>query len=380
MGELVVKQDGNRIDLSFAGHDIWIEVSGIELPVLQDYSFAAWMLLPLAMQKNEPLHIKHPVDPLVIENAVKLGRVWEMWTPESFRAVSLTAETGLANVREVDTDARLFLYSGGVDSSYMLLQPETITPGSYALTIHGLDYKPANESGFKKLIEKTDPLLHRLGLKRIVVKTNLGRVVKNLALNHGFCLAGVGFLFRHMFSSVCLATDFDRVQSMLSFPWGTNFLTNDFFSGSDFKLLSMNSDVTRTVKVAYLAKDLDACNSIAFCTDTKYRPENCGQCNKCIRTKAMFLIENGSLPPIFKCGDFDKRHVSSLSLSKRSEMAFFSELLSRAKDLGVEGRLLGIQNKYDKSVKRLRRIPKNVIQKRLGKLRIKLIWSGLWRT
>lgn len=109
-----ISQDGNRLELSYADKHIWIEVEGIELPPLRDFSFAVWMLLPIAMQHRQPLHVAAAVDRRVLENARKLMQVWEMWLPETFRSVVLSADVELPDpIRAERTDARLFFYSGG---------------------------------------------------------------------------------------------------------------------------------------------------------------------------------------------------------------------------------------------------------------------------
>jgi hypothetical protein len=374
--DLLVQQNGNRIDISYAGYDVWIEVSGVDLPVLDDYSFAVWMLLPLAMRLRLPINVVGAVDKVVLDNARELAKIWELWAPEQFRSIPISAEIQRSNVRKSSSDAKLFLYSGGVDSTYMLLQPGVITSGSHALTVHGLDYKLKDEVGFSSLIDKTTPLLQRLGLKRIVLKTNLASVVKNLSLNHGFCLAGCGFIFRDIFSSVNIAADYNIAQEMLAFPWGTNHVTNPLFSGSNYRLGTMNGDVSRTEKIAFLGGDANACNSITFCGKWEHRPDNCGRCDKCIRTKAMFLVEKGEVPQIFKCNLFDKRHVNSIDLSTRKELAFISELITRARKNGVLNRLFGLDQRYERAIRTLSLDKKSRLSKLYKKIKHKLLWLG----
>jgi 7-cyano-7-deazaguanine synthase in queuosine biosynthesis len=334
------------------------------------------MLLPIAMQRRQSLHIAAAVDSQVLENARKLMQVWEIWLPETFRSVDLSADAEPPDpIRADRTDARLFFYSGGVDSTHMLVQPGVLTAGSHAVTIHGIDYKPDAHQAFADFMTKTTPLTERLALRRIIVRTNLGQITRNLALNHGFCLAGTGFLFRELFTSCHLAHDYTHAQSMLAFPWGTNYVTNAYFRGTDYKLTSMDADISRTQKVGFLATKPELLETITFCVNPSTRPENCGRCDKCVRTKAMFIVEHGSVPPIFMDSHFERHHTRSLNFNSRKEVAFFTELFARARAKGNQDQLLDLPHRYEVAVTRLRgsRLQSRV-ERVAEKLRKKSIW------
>jgi hypothetical protein len=380
---LNITQSGNRLDISFAQYDVWIEVSGFDLPPLEEYSFALLFLLPIAMREGISIECPYPVDPVALGNVRKLAEIWQMWVPEKYRSIEIIATGSASASQNRERNAQLFLYSGGVDSTFMLLQPGVVSQGDKVLTLFGFDYKPNNEAGFHKLIQKTDPLLVRLDLQRIVLKTNLGRITKDFGLTHGFYLAGSAFLFRQDFNYAFLATDFNIAQEMLVFPWGTNHVTNPLFAGSDFKLVSMNQEMSRTQKVAQLSHDLDACHCMTFCGDAHHKPDNCGRCGKCVRTKAMFLLESESLPDIFICNEFDSRHARSIDLYHRSELAFCAEMIKVAKEKNVLERLLEIPQRYEEAVLKLSLqdsgLGTKVMRKFLkirNKWRRKLIWHG----
>ena len=123
-----ISQNGNVIDLSGGNMSISYSVNGVELPELTDMSFAVWHLLPLAMRSGSTIHIDGPVDPLTCENAERMSRTWEMWRPADFKAVKVTALAPLP--RSGNRQDEVFMFSGGVDSSYMLLtRGRRQTPG-----------------------------------------------------------------------------------------------------------------------------------------------------------------------------------------------------------------------------------------------------------
>ena len=173
-----------------------------------------------------------------------------------------------------------------------------------------------------------------------------------LNLNHGFILAGVAFLFREHFSKVCLAADYNLVQQMVTFPWGTNFITNKFFKGDGFELETKNSEMGRAEKIASLIHHPTALSSLVFCGDGKHRPNNCGRCSKCVRTKAMFLLESEEVPDVFLDRDFDRRHALSLNLEKRNEAAVINELLIEAKKRGLNERISPLPSVFHAAIRK----------------------------
>jgi len=327
-----VAQRGNEVRIIGPnGLDMYFRVSGIELPGEVDPSFAVWALLPLAMRLGEDVEIAGAIDPQVEENARKLSRIWEIWAPRDFSEIRITAEGsrtyGAKSLRQT-----IALFSGGVDSTHALLAKERVA-GDRALTVHGMDYKLEADGGrFARLIQKTDPLLEYLHLPRVVIATNAARYIKNLRLTHGFILAACTFLLRDLFENAQVAADYSWEQDMVAFPWGTNHVTNRYFAGSGFALKTVGAEVTRTQKVGAIAARLPEPRSLSFCGNRHYRPDNCGRCCKCVRTKAMFIAMTGSSPDIFVDNTISAGLIGTVDLRDRKERAFFADLFAEARD------------------------------------------------
>ena len=139
---------------------------------------------------------------------------------------------------------------------------------------------------------------------------------------------------------------------MVTFPWGTNFITNDFFKGDGFELETKNSDLGRAEKIASLIHHPTALRSLVFCGDGKHRPNNCGRCSKCVRTKAMFLLELEEVPDLFIDREFDKRHALSLNVEKRNEAAVINELLIEVKKRGLSERLSPLPSVFHAAIRK----------------------------
>ena len=342
MTDFTIKQTGNKVEVHGGDLAITYEVFGMDLPEMADVSFAIWHLVPQAMVSRSSIHIKGVVDPLVIRNAKRLSRIWEMWAPTRFREVKISADEMLSPSRQARGRDIVF-FSGGVDSTFYLLNRGQRPRGGHVLTIHGMDYKFEDSDRFSELIDKTTPLLRNLNYKRVIIRTNAASYSQGARLTHGFTLSGCAFLLGDLFDEAILAADYTWEQDMVSFPWGTNHVTNRHLSGTDFKIETGSMEWTRTEKVEAIAKNHIACDSISFCVNYDMRPHNCGKCSKCIRTKAMFIASTGSVPAIFKDASLVEADLQGIDLPDRNEYAHFADLFLHARARGNLHKLPGLE-------------------------------------
>jgi hypothetical protein len=335
--------DGARVVLSGNDDVVTIDVDGPVKPDISRVDFAVWSLLPIAMSEGCDLHIAGTGDPITAHNAKQLSRIWELWMPERFRSVEVSFDDYAAGTRG---SGRLVLYSGGVDSTYNLLNYKKRGERPTLLTLQGLDYKYDDDERFARLIEHTRPFVESVSAGHILLKTDIHHAYRThgvkARIGHGFELAGALFLFGHAFEVGEIAPDFTPAQEYIAHPWGTNSVTNPLFASSSFRMETASNELSRTGKVRVLANSEVAVRSLSFCKDYDSRPLNCGICSKCTRTKAMFLATCGEVPPIFFLQDL-KPLDQVFDLEKRNERAFFVDLYQTARANGQLERLRGIE-------------------------------------
>jgi len=334
-------QAGNSISVEGDGIHIGFCVEGIELLPETDASFAVWGLLPIAMEEGFNIQINRPIDPQVAANAERLSRIWEMWVPSGYRCCSVSGMAGWYRAHRHRMPC-IQLYSGGVDSTFAILkQPEPRERG-YVLTVYGLDYRRGHgsEARFAKLIAKTDPLLERLNLQRLIVRTNAERSPQKLT--HGFTLAACTFLLSDLFEEAVIAADLTEAEDMVAFPWGTNHITNRYLTGSDFTLRTDCIEVGRSEKLAAIVASEIGLPFLSCCRQESAFPENCGTCSKCVRTKSMLLVTMGSVPEIFVDNTVNENLIEKLDLNNRFERAELFDLYHYAKQRGLEGKVPGL--------------------------------------
>ncbi len=260
--------------------------------------FALWSFLPVAMAEGKDLYINAPCTRIAIENAEKLIEVWACWLPGLYSLIKVNS----SEIREpFDTAGKkdLLCFSGGVDSTYTLLKKE-FPKGVDFITVQGMDYYVSDNVSFDRAKAKTAPMADRYSATRIFVRSNAYSVYKKYELapriTYVFVLAACSFIYMQNYATVTLAADFSLYQQLEELPYGSSYATDRFFSSGDFCLHSHAEDVTRAEKLPFIAENTDALRSLSFCKDRSVRPDNCGVCIKCMRTKYMFLASLGYIP------------------------------------------------------------------------------------
>jgi hypothetical protein len=311
-----VTQDGNNIKIQGDGLDIYYSVEGIMLPSEVDATFAVWALLPRAMEEGRDLHINRSIDAQVIANAELLSQIWEMWVPNRYRSISVRGQGEWSRSPRVRLP-QIQLFSGGIDSTFSILQ----NPQSHGVvaTVCGIDHLSEAKT-FARLIAKTEPILKHLNSSRIIIRTNAA--CKPSHLTHGMILASCLFLLSDLFEKGTIAADSTPAMDLVEWPWGNNHITTEYYAGSDFAVRAVGAEVTRTQKIASIARTGIDLQSLSFCRERNVIPSNCGSCWKCVQTKAMLLIATGSIPEIFIDNSFDESLMRKMLERPRTELFY----------------------------------------------------------
>jgi hypothetical protein len=330
-----VTQNGSRVDIQGDGIDVYFAAEGdIALPPRVDASFAVWALLPRAMEEGFNIYLNRPIDPQVAANAERLSQVWEMWVPEHYHSVHVHGQGEWTRTPRSRLPL-VQLYSGGIDSTFSILKNQNQKNRGFVATICGFD--KVKQANFSRLIAKTDPLVRGLNYDRLLIHNNV-KHNKSFSLTHGLTLASSLFFLSDLFEEGTIAADSTYAQEFLMWPWGNNHITNGYFVGSKFAVRTAGAEVERTEKIASIARAGIDLQSLSFCREKNAVPSNCGICNKCITTKAMFLIATGSIPQIFMDNSFDERPLKRLLDVRRERVAVF-DMYFYAKSHGLLDRI-----------------------------------------
>jgi len=291
-------QENNEVFLSSGNETFYFDCSGAANPDIEFADFAAWIFLPVAMVRNKTLMI-HGLGTLETKkNAERLSDIWACWLPKKYSLVNVEFSE-YRTLESTDHKKQLLLFSGGVDSTYAILNKQFEAKPDL-LTIQGMDYKISDQDRFAKAIEKTNILAETHADKRITVRSNAYDIYNkiNIAprLSFVFVLSSVSFLFIKNYKDVTMAADFALYQQFEELPYGSSIATDQLYDSGDFNLETFGNYVTRAEKLPSILSNELAVKSLSLCKDKKIRPHNCGVCSKCTRTKYMMLATSGYIP------------------------------------------------------------------------------------
>jgi hypothetical protein len=272
-------------------------------------------LLPLAATLGEPLRIPLPVDATLLDGAEQITRIWSSWYPQIARPRVEAEPDDRSRSAAADTAAAFF--SGGVDSFFTLLRVrDDVTaierpPVRSVVTVHGFDVPLHNSGAFARMRSRFDDVVGECGVTAIDVATNL-RITRWARapwgrLAHGCALAAIAHVLRTYSTVYIAATGGYRDLH----PWGSHPLTDPLLSTERTRIVHDGAAFTRVEKTRLLTTSNAAMRTLRVCWKSE-SDENCGRCNKCLRT--MLILE--LLGALDRCETFDASRVGIVAASR----------------------------------------------------------------
>lgn len=268
--------------------------------------FLAAALFP-AMKTGQPLHISGMVSPKLLAATQKMQETYHKWFPE-FQKIPLQAEPGSSEETNPASEVGLF-FSGGVDSFYTLLKRnEEITK---LVLINGFMYETSSQR--PKVTNEIRQVAKEMKKSLIVVEVNIREFSDQYTYWEdqyaGIAMASVGLLLSPQFRKIYFASSFSYEHWK---PTAIHPLLEPLFSIEGLKFVIDGSEIDRPEKIALIAKSELALKTLRTCS--KQYSNNCGQCEKCLRT----MIALQAVGALDRCSAFqhplDINAVSGIKL------------------------------------------------------------------
>jgi len=181
-------------------------------------------------------------------------------------------------------------YSGGVDSSFTLLQHSTgdegrARPLGAAMLALGLDIPAQDREGFAPLVAMAQQRLQEKSLPLIIVRTNIRTTCSHYQYFHAPHIASCLTLFGGAFASGLIPSSFTYRDTVIE---GSNPVTDPLLGSRSFAIHHHGAAYNRLEKVQRLLQWPEAANRIRVCWRLPRRQENCGTCWKCLQTAMLF--------------------------------------------------------------------------------------------
>lgn len=257
--------------------------------------FALLALSLAALSRGRNFRLNAPVTQSAYEHRRRYMWFWRTIDPKRFAPARVECPIIVPDPELAPDAGSLICLSGGVDSTYALLN----NPGRYrhGLLLKGADYPVDGPSGFDELESRVCRIAGTQGLAVGVVETNLRDIFGDWeALHSGMLVACLRFALADV-GRGAYAADYTPMQEALVFPWGNMRAVAEVLSSGLVPLDHLHSDVPRTQKVAFLARQPEeVLSSLTVCYETPHNAQNCGKCRKCMMTRlALQAVSDPSL-------------------------------------------------------------------------------------
>ena len=251
-------------------------------------ALAVTALLP-AMALGSDLELEWPVDPVLLERLDTVQDVFCTWSrrkqrltgsgPTYRRIEVAAAETEPAPPSDERVTALMF--SGGVDSFYSVLSLGDRV--DVLVFVHGLDVRlddPVRDA----VAGQVRAAAEQLGLPLLEVETDVRALTDPLAAwedTHGAALAAVGHLLADRVATVVVPATltYDAL-----YPLGSHPLVDPLWGSTAVRMVHHGAEADRVAKMAAIASSPAARRWLRVCPRYDGGTENCGRCEKCLRT------------------------------------------------------------------------------------------------
>jgi hypothetical protein len=327
-------------DLLIQGESRRIEFRDLDGPLSPDVGADPFLLstLLLWMANGTPLHIEGVVSRRLLANVEEWQEVWARWRPSVYRRINISAD----EVEDVvpASGPAIIAFSGGVDSVYSLhrhlhgaTQWRTVRIAS-ALLVHGFDVPLNKQETFESVVQRSLRILEGTDVRLRRLRTNfqdLGQEWEDAcALAVGACLTLYGDT--HEIGLIGSTAPYDA----LVLPLGSNPITDPLLSGGHLTIQHDGAGMSRTEKVAALLDWQDVVPWLRFCWEGRHLDQNCGRCEKCLRTACCFYAAGELRPPCFNEPP-SPQMVGRIRVYNMAQLTELRSILAYAQEHAVQG-------------------------------------------
>jgi hypothetical protein len=289
----------------FSPSQIVYEIIGPDAPAEEpNGNFAITAVLPTAMSLGGSVHFEGELDTDFLSAIEEYMAAWCRWRPDLFQPVTITANSE-APPSLPKTKCAIMAFSGGLDSTFALHAHRHHMLGRRGLDIQaaalvqGFDIPLDDMKAFDMARDHVKAILDSYGVRLNVVRTNWRKpFAVKWEMTHILGIAAILHLFHRQFGYAVFADDCPYDHQLA--PWSSNAITNQMLGCTRFQVRSTGASWGRTEKATVVASNPVVLDHLRVCYEHPELGENCGECEKCIRTKLSFYAAGVASTPTLK--------------------------------------------------------------------------------
>jgi hypothetical protein len=287
-----------------------------------------------AMVSNVPIVLDRsvPLSQKLYVQLHELQAIYSGWNRD-LHIVAIEADT---TTEKLESSLVGSMFSGGVDSSYTLLQKKSEI--THLIMCSGFDSE--SENAWNKKLELQSRFSQSVGKKLLPVVSNArewieGRRISWL-MGHGLFLSTLGGMLGMSRIYIPASHTYDEL-----FPWGSHVLSDPMWSTESSEVIHHGAR-RRSQKVESLLSDEFIVNNLQVCW--RDIQGNCGECSKCVRTMIAVTLLDGEVKALPALTDL--KLLSVLNTSDDGLAVFVEDLIILAKEKGHEQIYKKLRNSY----------------------------------
>ncbi len=255
-----------------------------------------------AMSENRDIVVAGMVSRTLLSNLVEFQSAWKKWLPGIYHCINITVDT--INEHAQAKSGAICAYSGGVDATFSVWRHSQAQCGyrtqdiKLCCLVHGFDIPLTNEKAFTNASDRARKTLADLDLSLVSMRTNYRKVLKaNWEHSCGAALVSALGNLKNI-AGTCVIGSSEPYDALV-IPWGSSPITDYLLSSGDFNVLHDGASHSRTEKVKEIAHWKIGVENLRVCWAGDLTDYNCGECEKCMRTKMNFLVTGNPIPTCF---------------------------------------------------------------------------------
>jgi hypothetical protein len=296
-----------------------------------------------AAARGQPLVVHGGMSRGALRNLEELSLIWNRWRPNLYKRFEIVPEHTLDAARQPSRQAAIAAFSGGVDATFTALrhargngrQNPSRYPLESVLMVHGFDVDIYNHEDFEKLVTRCRPLLDACNLDLRVIRTNSRDMgLQDWEDTASLQLAACLHMQCHDFQFGLIGST--KAYDELVLPMGSCPVTDHLMSSDHFMVVHDGAGFSRTEKASAIAKHSLACQTLKVCWAGADQSDNCGRCEKCVRTQLNFLASGSSVLPACFPGPLDLDCIRTMQITSSCQVSEFASILSYAKTRSID--------------------------------------------
>jgi hypothetical protein len=286
-----------------------------------------------ALKLGLPLRVHGDLTDTALYNLDEFIRAWAQWRPKTYKYFEIRPDN-VVSIRRMPVRRAISTFSGGVEANFTLVRNKTrVDQGGHdiksVLMVHGFDVDYDNDAEFRQLVSRVQPTLDEFGVDLKIIKTSSKLLNQDWEDSFGAQLSGCLHQFSGVYDTALIGSS--EPYTALVYPLGSTPITDRLFSGGLMNMVHDGAQFTRTAKVEFLVNFPSVVNRLKVCWEGN---ENCGTCEKCIRTRLNFVAVGKNDPGCFSDA-FHPSYIGKLRARNAFQIGELRTLLAYAKEKGI---------------------------------------------